>query len=173
MLPWCGCRDYHLLLGMGANKFFFFPTQISLSLALSTNLKSKTNITSKYLSLFHVLFSSLALASQILLIMIEYHMHFLFLFLSFLNHTFPPPETGLLIPAQCWSAALGRVGLMPPVPGTVGRNKLLRSSSKCKVERSRFRIIKKSFSISCLLPFVSFQCWGFPHALPSPYIYPA
>lgn len=158
---------------MGANNFFFFPTQISLSMALSTNLKSQTNITSKYLSLFHVFFSSLALASQILLTMLEYLMHFLFLFLSFLNYTSPPQKkTELLIPAQCWSsAALGRVCLMPPVPGTVGRNKLLWSSSKCKVERSRFRIIKKSFSISCLLPFVSFQCWGFPHALPSPYIY--
>lgn len=98
---------------MGANKFFFFPTQISLSLALSTNLKSKTNITSKYLSLFHVLFSSLALASQILLIMIEYHMHFLFLFLSFLNHTFPPLKLDFsflhsvdLLPWDVWDLCL-------------------------------------------------------------------
>lgn len=64
-------------------------------MALSTNLKSQTNITSKYLSLFHVFFSSLALASQILLTMLEYLMHFLFLFLSFLNYTSPPKKKKL------------------------------------------------------------------------------
>lgn len=38
--------------------------------------------------------------------------------------------------------------------------------------KSRFRIIKKSLSICCPVPFLFFQFWGFPHASRTPYVYP-
>lgn len=71
MMPRTGCRKYHprhrFLLEVAVGIFYFLPAKISWSMAFNTNLKSKTNPESKGLSLFHVLFPSLVLASPILL----------------------------------------------------------------------------------------------------------